>query len=130
MTQTNIIPLVAPPPPTTPPTAYVVHHTTQVCACCGSSHHHSAVYAETTLRGHWGSRVLNLHRVPWPCPLLNLPIRIIHLKPTTLPFCHSCHEPSLAAWPDPPRPASLGAALGIPSTPRPANPSLDDMLDI
>ena len=109
------------------PHSYLIHHQTQICTCCHSKYQFAAVYERRHQRPRLdaGGPVDHLTRLDYPCKLFNLPIETVKLKPTNLPFCHSCYHPSLAHHPEAPRPTPKGAAplhLYVPP-PKPTAPS-------
>lgn len=103
-----------------PPCRYVLMVHTQVCDCCHKSQTHSEVYAETHLKSRLeaGKYITNLRPVQWPSrafdALYDLPITRRDTKPTSVPFCHLCHEPSLSHWPKVPQPVENVIPLHTP----------------
>lgn len=88
-----------------PPHKYIVMLHSQRCKCCGGVNEWSEVFALTHLKstlGH-GKYVTNLRAVEEP--KWNLPIAVQRSEPTVIPFCHRCHQPSLAnsGLPEPPK---------------------------
>jgi len=122
MTNTNPTP-IRPVDPTRglAPHAYVVQKTTQICVCCSTTHHSSTIYAKTHIKSNLGlgKSITNLRPLPHPTSLYNLPIELIFLPHTTIPFCHECaSHASLAHYPSA-RIDPSTARTPINSTPQP-----------
>lgn len=78
------------------PHKYIIIERPQLCKCCGSQHSWSEVFGLYHLRSQLGvgKYITNLRAVSEP--KWDVPIEMQKAKPTVLPFCHKCHEPSLA----------------------------------
>lgn len=103
------------------PDRYVVIARRQTCSCCKQTHEWSELYAWVHTKSHLGYRnISNLRRIDWP--RYNVPVQQVPVaRDEQVPFCHSCHEPSLAHNPsmlDPPR--QTAQVIGL--APAPAKP--------
>jgi hypothetical protein len=79
------------------PHLYLIMQRSQHCVCCGSTHTWSELYAQTFMRANWGygKPITNLRKLDGP-PRYNLPIELRATPSVSIPFCHSCNEPTLA----------------------------------
>jgi len=78
------------------PHKYLIIHRSQHCQCCRATNEWSETFGLYHLRPNMGigKYITNLRAVSEP--KWNVPIETQDAKPTSIPFCHRCHEPSLA----------------------------------
>lgn len=125
------------------PERYIIMAFTQRCACCRAVHRYSETYSLANLKTTWnlGKRTTNLHRID--VPKYDLPIEVRQQPERTIPFCHSCNEPTLHDLPPAPVPPKqfIGSTLsppkptlvkstttGGPKAPRPTIADLAELL--